>query len=103
MKSSAPVEPASAFVDEKIKELGDWRGKTLAKVRTIIHAADPEIVILRSGKNGSGYQTDIAGDSRLVPRRRRLHGRDVQERRQDDICLEIGTERTSTMPEIAGD
>src|SRR6202035_501187 len=34
----------SAFIDEKIKELGDWRGKTLAKVRTIIHQADPEIV-----------------------------------------------------------
>jgi hypothetical protein len=35
---------ASAFIDEKIKGLGDWRGKTLAKVREIIHAADPEIV-----------------------------------------------------------
>jgi hypothetical protein len=40
----APVESASAFIDEKIKEFGDWRGKTLAKVREIIHAADPEIV-----------------------------------------------------------
>src|SRR5947209_9760863 len=39
-----PVESASAFIDDKIKELGDWRGKTLAKVRAIIHAADPEIV-----------------------------------------------------------
>ncbi len=38
------MESASAFIDQKIKELGDWRGKTLAKVRTIIHAADPEIV-----------------------------------------------------------
>jgi hypothetical protein len=38
------VESASAFIDEKIKELGDWRGKTLAKVREIIHKADPEIV-----------------------------------------------------------
>ena len=38
------MEPASAFIDEKIKELGDWRGQTLAKVRTIIHEADPEIV-----------------------------------------------------------
>src|SRR5437899_12845429 len=38
------MEPASAFIDEKIKQLGDWRGKTLAKVRDIIHAADPEIV-----------------------------------------------------------
>ena len=32
------------MIDEKIKELGDWRGKTLAKVREIIHEADPEIV-----------------------------------------------------------
>jgi len=44
MKRSVAVESASAFIDEKIKELGDWRGKTLAKVREIIHAADPEIV-----------------------------------------------------------
>ena len=38
------MESASAAIDEKIKELGDWRGKTLAKVRQIIHKADPEIV-----------------------------------------------------------
>ena len=38
------MEPASAIIDARIKELGDWRGKTLAKVRDIIHAADPEIV-----------------------------------------------------------
>src|SRR5881398_591449 len=44
MKRPVPVESASAFIDEKIKELGDWRGKTLAKVRAIIHQADPEIV-----------------------------------------------------------
>src|ERR1700730_13825973 len=44
MKRPIPMESASAFIDEKIKELGDWRGKTLAKVRTIIHEADPEIV-----------------------------------------------------------
>src|SRR5579859_3982602 len=44
MKKPVPVESVSAFIDEKIKELGDWRGKTLAKVREIIHAADPEIV-----------------------------------------------------------
>ena len=44
MKSTGPVESASAFIDEKIRELGDWRGKTLAKVREIIHEADPEIV-----------------------------------------------------------
>jgi len=38
------MEPASAFIDQRIKELRDWRGKTLAKVRTIIHEADPAIV-----------------------------------------------------------
>ena len=37
-------ESASAAIDARIKELGDWRGKTLAKVRDIVHAADPEIV-----------------------------------------------------------
>src|SRR5512136_2349895 len=38
------MESASAMIDQKIKELGDWRGKTLAKVREIIHKADPEIL-----------------------------------------------------------
>ena len=44
MKRSVPVESASVLIDAKIKELGDWRGKTLAKVRQIIHEADPEIL-----------------------------------------------------------
>jgi hypothetical protein len=44
MKRTVPVESASAFIDAKINELGDWRGKMLAKVRAIIHKADPEIV-----------------------------------------------------------
>jgi hypothetical protein len=35
---------SSVLIDERIKELGDWRGKKLAKVREIIHEADPEIV-----------------------------------------------------------
>ena len=38
------MEYASTLIDQKIKELGDWRGKTLAKLRGIIHQADPEIV-----------------------------------------------------------
>src|SRR6266478_4030446 len=44
MKRPVPVDSASALIDEKMKELGDWRGRTLAKVREIIHEADPEIV-----------------------------------------------------------
>jgi hypothetical protein len=47
MKSPVPVESAiiaSSSIDAKIKELGDWRAKTLARVREIMHEADPEIV-----------------------------------------------------------
>ena len=44
MKTTSSATPASANIDEKIKQLGDWRGKTLAKLRGIIHQADPEIV-----------------------------------------------------------
>jgi hypothetical protein len=45
MKKNVPDgESASALIDKRIKELGDWRGKTLAKVRQLIKEADPEIV-----------------------------------------------------------
>jgi len=44
MKKPVPVESASALIDKRIKELDDWRGKTLARVRAIVHQADPEIV-----------------------------------------------------------
>src|SRR5215469_2819927 len=44
MKRSVPAASASRLIDEKIRELGDWRGKMLAKVRQIIHEADPEII-----------------------------------------------------------
>src|SRR5579872_672979 len=44
MKRPVMAESASKLIDGKIQELGDWRGKTLAKVRQIMHQADPEIV-----------------------------------------------------------
>ncbi|HEX7797947.1 MAG TPA: DUF1801 domain-containing protein [Vicinamibacterales bacterium] len=44
MKKPVTAGSASDFIDEKIRKLGDWRGKTLAHVRDIIHEADPEIV-----------------------------------------------------------
>ena len=44
MKQTVSTESASAFIDARINELGDWRGKMLAKVRAILHEADPEIV-----------------------------------------------------------
>ena len=44
MKRPVAAESASRLIDERIKELGDWRGRMLAKVRAIVHEADPEIV-----------------------------------------------------------
>src|SRR5438067_13214876 len=45
MKKNVPhQESASVLIDQRIKALGDWRGKTLAKVRQLIQEADPEIV-----------------------------------------------------------
>jgi hypothetical protein len=44
MKKSGATASASTLIDERIALLSDWRGKMLAKVRKLIHAADPEIV-----------------------------------------------------------
>jgi len=49
MKKSAPKEAKggdspSRQIDARIKELGDWRGETLARVRALIKAADPEVI-----------------------------------------------------------
>jgi hypothetical protein len=44
MKRPVPAESASQLIDERIRQLGDWRGKTLAKVRQIVREADPDIV-----------------------------------------------------------
>jgi hypothetical protein len=38
------MKTASEFIDNKISELGDWRGDMLARIRKLIHEADPEIV-----------------------------------------------------------
>ncbi len=44
-KSSAPQdESPSQLIDAKIEELGDWRGKTLSRLRALIRQADPEVV-----------------------------------------------------------
>ncbi len=41
-KSPGKLIPAK-LIDARIKELGDWRGETLAKIRALIKAADPEV------------------------------------------------------------
>jgi hypothetical protein len=44
-KSNVPEgKSASWMIDERIKELGDWRGKTLGRIRAVIREADPEVV-----------------------------------------------------------
>ena len=42
--SSRKAESPSELIDARIEELGDWRGETLARVRALVHAADPEVV-----------------------------------------------------------
>jgi len=37
-------KPASKLISERIAELGDWRGKTLARMRALIKEADPDVV-----------------------------------------------------------
>ncbi len=44
MKTPVSLKPASELIDERIRNLGDWRGDMLAKLRQIIHEAEPEIV-----------------------------------------------------------
>jgi hypothetical protein len=46
MKRSAPQsgQSASQMIDARIKELGDWRGKMLGRLRTLVKEADPEVV-----------------------------------------------------------
>jgi hypothetical protein len=46
VKGAAPakVESPSHLIDERIKQLGDWRGKTLAHLRALIKQAEPEVV-----------------------------------------------------------
>jgi hypothetical protein len=66
MKKPVPVESASALIDEKIEELGDWRGKTLAKVRALVHDADPEIVEEWKWKKASSPGTPVWSHGGIV-------------------------------------
>jgi hypothetical protein len=44
MKSRSKGESPAELIDARIEELGDWRGKTLSRLRTLIKQADPEVV-----------------------------------------------------------
>ena len=43
-KDAEIAESPSRLIDERIAALGDWRGATLARIRALIHEADPEVV-----------------------------------------------------------
>lgn len=58
--TAGTTESASKLIDMKIRELGDWRGKTLQKVRKLVKAADPKVVEevkWRKPTNPSGVPT----------------------------------------------
>ena len=42
--NSRTPDSASQMIDQRIGELGDWRGSVLKRMRTLIHAADPDVV-----------------------------------------------------------
>jgi hypothetical protein len=44
LKEGKGGDPPSRLIDARIKELSDWRGETLARIRTLIKQADPEVV-----------------------------------------------------------
>jgi hypothetical protein len=43
-KEEKEVDSPSQLIDARIKELSDWRGETLARVRALVRQADPEVV-----------------------------------------------------------
>ena len=43
-RSAEKVESPAQLIDARIEELGDWRGKTLSRLRALIKEADPEVV-----------------------------------------------------------
>jgi len=72
VESDAAFISASAFIDEKIKQLssgpseGAWRGKMLARVRGVIHAADPEIVEERKWVKATSPGTPVFSHGGIV-------------------------------------
>ena len=42
--SSQNSKSTSDLIDERIEELGDWRGETLSRLRALVHEADPDVV-----------------------------------------------------------
>jgi hypothetical protein len=59
---------ASKLIDKGTRELGDWRGKTLSKVREVIRRADPDII-----EEWKWVKATNPGNTSLVPQRGYLY------------------------------
>jgi hypothetical protein len=79
---SQKSESPSQLIDTRIKELGDWRGKMLSRLRTLVKEADPEVVEEWKWRGVPVWYHDG-----LI-----CTGEDLQERREDDLRQRGGSE-----------
>ncbi|HEV8336286.1 MAG TPA: DUF1801 domain-containing protein [Candidatus Polarisedimenticolia bacterium] len=61
MRSHEPAtgKPASRLIDERIRDLGEWRGETLARMRALILEADPEMIEERKWRKPSNGMAGV--------------------------------------------
>ena len=57
--SKRQAEPASRLIDQRIRDLGDWRGETLARMRALILEADPEMIEERKWRKPSNPMAGV--------------------------------------------
>src|SRR3954463_11034946 len=60
------AKDASRLIDDRIKELSDWRGKTLSRVREIIKAADPDVVEEWKWAKATSPGTPVWSDNGII-------------------------------------
>lgn len=58
-KAGATAKPASRPIDQRVRDLGDWREETLARMRALILAADPEITEERKWRKPSNAMAGV--------------------------------------------
>jgi len=59
-------QPASELISKRIAELGDWRGKTLSRVRTLIKKADPDVVEEWKWAKATSPGTPVWSDNGII-------------------------------------
>ena len=92
----------SQLIDARIEELNDWRGETLARIRKLIHEADPDVV--EELKMEKAVQLDVRG-SGVVARRNHLHWGDVQvatATRCGENAVKMTFAKGASLPDPAG-